>query len=139
MSIQFNRRIKPKANVDLIPMIDIVFQLVIFFMIATTFKTTTGMELELPKAKLVSTISTTPLKVTIIDKDNILIGKKRTDLFNFERVLTQEVIIDSSIRQSVVIYGDKRMEYQLLVDIMDILRIAGYNSIDLALKKKNLL
>ncbi|MDX9958365.1 MAG: biopolymer transporter ExbD, partial [Spirochaetia bacterium] len=33
-----NRRLKPQINVDLTPLIDVVFQLVIFFMISSTFK-----------------------------------------------------------------------------------------------------
>ena len=139
MAIQFKKRNKPKTIVDLIPMIDIVFQLVIFFMVATTFKTTTGIELELPNAQEVTTISTSPLKITVIDAENIIIGNKKTDLQNFKNVLNQEVIRDSSIKQSVIIYGNKKMEYQLLIDVMDILRIAGYESIDLALKKKTIL
>lgn len=136
MSIEFKRRVKPKAVVDLIPMIDIVFQLVIFFMVATTFKTTTGLELELPDAGLVSEISTAPLKISVIDADNIMIDKKKTNLANFKTVLQNEVVKDTVAKRSVVIYGDKIMHYQLLIDVMDILRIEGYESIDLALKKK---
>ena len=131
--IKFVSRNKPKAVVDMIPMIDIVFQLVIFFMVATTFKTTTGLELNIPQAKTVTTISSTPLKVYIQDENLITIGDFKTDKQNFESFLQKTA---SSDKKSVVIYGNKAMEYQLLIDIMDILRNNGYTSIDLALKKK---
>jgi len=39
------RRLKPQINIDLTPLIDIIFQLVIFFMISSTFKTAPGIEL----------------------------------------------------------------------------------------------
>ncbi|OHD12108.1 MAG: hypothetical protein A2Y34_03445 [Spirochaetes bacterium GWC1_27_15] len=136
MGIQFTRRYKTKAIVDMVPMIDIVFQLVIFFMVATTFKTTTGMELELPKSNYLATISTTLLKITIIDANNILVGDLKTDISNFAQIIRKESKINTNQKKSVVIYGNKSMEYQLLIDIMDILRIEGYDSIDLALTKK---
>lgn len=136
MAINFTRRHKPKALVDMIPMIDIVFQLVIFFMVATTFKTITGIELDMPKADYISTISTTPLKITIKDNDNIFIEDKKTDINSFHNILKREVIKDKSIKKKVIIYGDKSIEYQLLIDVMDALRIEGYESIDLAIKKR---
>jgi len=136
MAIKFTRRHKPKALVDMVPMIDIVFQLVIFFMVATTFKTITGIELDMPKANYTSTISTTPLKITIKDRDNIFIKDKKTDITSFHSIFKKEVIKDSSIKKKVVIYGDKSIDYQLLIDVMDVLRIEGYESIDLAIKKR---
>lgn len=117
----------------MIPMIDIVFQLVIFFMVATTFKTTTGLELNIPQAKNITTISSTPLKVYVHDENLITIGDVKTDRKNFESVLQSTAVSD---QKSVIIYGNRAMEYQLLIDIMDILRSSGYESIDLALKKK---
>lgn len=131
--IKFVTRNKPKAVVDMIPMIDIVFQLVIFFMVATTFKTTTGLELNIPQAKTVATISSTPLKVYIQDENLITVGDYKTDLENFNQILNK---VATSDKKNVIIYGNKAMEYQLLIDIMDTLRSNGYESIDLALKKK---
>jgi biopolymer transport protein ExbD len=136
MAIQFERRNRPKSVVDMIPMIDIVFQLVIFFMVATTFKVTTGIELEMPQSTLVNTIPTMPMKITAIDRQTIYIGDIKTTLDGLERVVREEMIVDDTVKQSVIIYGSKTMEYQLLVDIMDILRINGFDAVDLALKKK---
>ena len=136
MAIKFRRRVEPRTNIDLVPMIDIVFQLVIFFMVATTFKTTTGMELKLPSAKEVAEISAAPIKVTITDNNNIFVEGIKTNLKSFEGVLKKKVINDPSIKQSVVIYGNKDIEYQLLIEVMDILRMNGFSDVDLAINKK---
>ncbi len=136
MAIQFNKRLRAKAVVDMAPMIDIVFQLVIFFMVATTFKTTTGMELVIPKAENISTISETPLKITIIDRENIIIGNKKVAFSDVSTVLASTPASDSGERKSVILFGDKKMEYNLLIDIMDILKSNGYDSLDLAIDKK---
>ena len=136
MSIKFSRKIKPKAILDMVPMIDIIFQLIIFFMVATTFKTTTGFEMDLPDAKFVDVISKTSLNITIIDKQNIFINDKRYSIENLEVFFKTEFKRNTKIKQSIIIYGDSNIEYQLLIDIMDILRIAGYDNIDLAINKK---
>ncbi|HBD93897.1 MAG: hypothetical protein A2015_11785 [Spirochaetes bacterium GWF1_31_7] len=136
MAIKFNKRLRAKAVVDMAPMIDIVFQLVIFFMVATTFKTTTGMELIIPKAENISTIPETPLKITIIDRDNIIIGNKKVTFSDVSTILASTPASDSGERKSVILFGDKKMEYNLLIDIMDILKSNGYDSLDLAIDKK---
>ncbi|MBN2544370.1 MAG: biopolymer transporter ExbD [Spirochaetes bacterium] len=137
MAFKFQRRLKPKVVVDLVPMIDIVFQLVIFFMVATTFKVTTGMELNLPDAAKVNTVKTSTIRITIKDKNNIFIDNYKTDISNLNKVIKNFIIRDKSINQSVIIYGDSSMEYKLLIDVMDYLRINGFKSIDLAIRKRN--
>ena len=130
--IRFAARNKPKAVVDMIPMIDIVFQLVIFFMVATTFNTTTGMELNIPNAKQVSNVPTSTLQVYIRNRSDIKVGDIQTDMSHFE----QNLPAVGNDKKSVIIYGNKDVEYQLLIVVMDILRQNHYESIDLAIKKR---
>ncbi len=137
MTIKFQRKLKIISAVDMIPMIDIVFQLVIFFMVATTFKVTTGMELNLPDANKVSTVKASTIRITVKDKNNIFIDNYKTDISNLNNVIKNFIIKDRSIKQSVIIYGDSKMDYDLLIDVMDYLRINGFKSIDLAVRKSS--
>ena len=134
-AIRFPRKNKPKSFIDMVPMIDIIFQLIIFFMFATTLKTIDVVELNLPTAKYVTNIPTTPLNISVIDKDTIYIDKVKMNLQEFEKTIKNESINKDKSR-NIVIYGNRQMEYQLLIDVMDILRINGFESIDLALNKK---
>ncbi|MBR2317152.1 MAG: biopolymer transporter ExbD [Spirochaetales bacterium] len=136
MAVKFNRRLKTKVVLDMAPMIDIVFQLIIFFMLATQVKITTGMEFELPKAENLSKIAETPLKITVVNKNSIMVGTKKTNLINFSAILSESAVTGSNDRKSVILYGNKSIEYELLINIMDILKEHGYDSIDLALDRK---
>jgi biopolymer transport protein ExbD len=136
MNIKFNRRLKTKVVLDMAPMIDIVFQLIIFFMLATQVKVTTGMEFELPKAENLSNIAQTPLKITIISEKSIVVGSKKTNLANFSVVLSESTSADATAQKSVILYGNKSIEYELLIQVMDTLKECGYDSIDLALDRK---
>ncbi len=135
-AIRFARKNKPKSFIDMVPMIDIIFQLIIFFMFATTLKTIDVVELNLPNAKYVTNIPTAPLNISVIDYDTLYIDKKKVDFKGFEKIIKSESIKKDKNR-NIVIYGNKEMEYQLLIDVMDILRINGFESIDLALNKKS--
>lgn len=136
MAVKFNRRLKTKVVLDMAPMIDIVFQLIIFFMLATQVKITTGMEFELPKAENLSKIAETPLKITVVNKNSIMVGTQKTNLINFSAILSESAVTGSNDRKSVILYGNKSIEYELLINIMDILKEHGYDSIDLALDRK---
>lgn len=136
MAVKFNRRLKTKVVLDMAPMIDIVFQLIIFFMLATQVKITTGMEFELPKAENLSKIAETPLKITVVNKNSIMVGNQKTNLTNFSVILSESAVTGSNDRKSVILYGNKSIEYELLINIMDILKEHGYDSIDLALDRK---
>ena len=122
MAVKFNRRLKTKVVLDMTPMIDIVFQLIIFFMLATQVKITTGMEFELPKAENLSKIAETPLKITVVNKNSIMVGTQKTNLTNFSVILSESAVTGSNDRKSVILYGNKSIEYELLINIMDILR-----------------
>lgn len=69
------RRLKPRINVDLTPLIDVVFQLVIFFMISSTFKTTPGIELQLPESGSAETMAVAELTISIISENEIYVNK----------------------------------------------------------------
>ncbi len=134
MAITFTKKNKQKSVIDMIPMIDIIFQLTIFFMVATTFKITSGIELELPKAATVSDVTTTQLSVSIVNENQIMVGNASTNFSELPLIVADEA--KKSPARSAIIYGDKNMEYNLLIEVMDILRKNGYDSIDLALTKK---
>ncbi len=136
MAIKFNRKIKQKAVVDMVPMIDIVFQLVIFFMVATTFKVTSGIELDLPRAESVSTIAKTPLTISVKSSDEIFVFDVKTDIDGLKPIVVKYRQDDISRGKNAVVYGSKNISYDLLIGVMDILRLEGYTSVDLAVKEK---
>ena len=67
MKFAISRR--PDPTIDVTPMIDVVFQLVLFFMVSTTFITTPGIEVELPKSSATAVISDTEDLTVLISDD----------------------------------------------------------------------
>ena len=130
----FKRRLKPVATVDLIPMIDVIFQLVIFFMVSSTFIITPGISLELPDSTSAEPVVLTRLIVTIVSEDELYLNKERTSLTRLDDLISS--LPEDSIKdiKSVTIEGDQRASYRLMVEVLDILRETGFTGINLRMR-----
>jgi len=116
------KRFKDQApGLNLTPMIDVVFLLIVFFLVATTFyREELDLTVELPEANQAN--------VDTKDQDEIIIHVRRdgTILFRGEEILSDESL-RSSLRKAaqrdadrpVVIRGDGRAKHERIVQIMD--------------------
>jgi len=123
------RRLTPETNVNLVPMIDVVFQLVVFFMVSTTFSIQPTIELNLPESQTASSTPITTLTVAIKDAQTILLNQEIHTLASLEARL--ETYHPEERTRSVQLMGDARVSYQLLISVLDVLRRQGFTNINL--------
>ncbi len=130
----FKRRLKPVSTVDLIPMIDVIFQLVVFFMVSSTFIITPGISLELPSSSTAEPVVLSQLVITIVSEDELYINDKASSLSMMPKQL-QDTVIKSNIENTnVIIEGDRKVSYSLMIKVLDVLRENGYTGISLKMK-----
>lgn len=129
----FQRRLKPNANVDLIPMIDVVFQLVVFFMVSSTFILTPGIALDLPESSSAEPVVMDRMIVTVVGENEFYLNRKRYDLagLNAELAAVAEQQTEQPGVMSVVIEGDRTVPYNLMVQVLDALRRNGFRAVNL--------
>jgi biopolymer transport protein ExbD len=121
----------PQANVNLIPMIDVVFQLVIFFMVSTTFIVNPGIPLVLPGSTTAEPVVMTKLVVTVISRDDIYLNKERYNLEGLSAGLHEISPEERDHIKTVVIEGDRTVSYELMIQVLDILRKQGFKGVNL--------
>lgn len=126
------RRLKPQINVDLTPLIDIVFQLVIFFMISSTFKTAPGIELTLPDSGTATTITITEMSIVAVSEDEVYVNKIRTTAAGAETVVRAELEGRTATDVQAVLEAGAEAPYQLVVTLLDALRTNGIDSVGLS-------
>jgi len=126
------RRLKPQINVDLTPLIDIVFQLVIFFMISSTFKTAPGIELMLPDSGTATTITITEMSIVAVSEDEVYVNKIRTTAAGAETVVRAELEGRTAADVQAVLEAGAEAPYQLVVTLLDALRANGIDSVGLS-------
>lgn len=129
--MRFRRRLAPKSSVDLIPMIDVTINILIFFMVSTTFTMTPAITLNLPESSSSDVTPVTTLTLTIQGKDVIFLNKESLTLTALDRRLKGYTTEDREKIQSVLVQGDEAVPYSLMIRILDILRHNGFSSISL--------
>ena len=131
----FKRRLKPVSSVELVPMIDVIFQLVVFFMVSSTFIITPGISLELPDSTTAEPVVITNLIVTIVSEDELYLNDELSSVSTLGEMLGSVPENTSEDIQNVVIEGDRRASYSLMVDVLDILRESGFTGINLRMRE----
>jgi biopolymer transport protein ExbD len=129
--MRFNRRLSPNAKPDLIPMIDIVFQLVVFFMLASTLRNDEAITINYPESTSAETVVVTKMQITLRDVDQIFFNGEQTDLRGLTSRLRGISEEEKSGINSVLLRGDKSISYELMVLVLDELRLAGFEGVSL--------
>ena len=110
-----------EPQLNLTPMIDIVFLLIIFFMVGTRFsEIEQGYEVELPTAGPIEPMSSRPdaIVLNVARDGTIAIGDEKIEITALQARL--ERAREAYAEQSVLIRGDGSGMYQQVVDVMDI-------------------
>lgn len=117
------------------PLIDVVFLLLIFFMISTTFITNPGIKVQLPLASSKSTINTKPIEVVITRENRIFLDGKSLSLERLQETIIQKK--RGSIKDQVLILkADGQVQHRLVVNVLDIAKQAGIKKLSIATEPK---
>lgn len=120
-------------GIDLTPLVDTVFLLLIFFMVSTHFiEFTRRLDIELPEAKGGAVAEEEMHYVIEMDlAGTILLNGGPVTLTQLE---TQLKTRQRAVRRSVVIKADKRLHYGNVIQVMGICKDAGVRDIGVAIK-----
>lgn len=124
------------AQINILPMIDVIFAILTFFMISTLFLTRSeSLPVNLPQAETAKQ-NTTPTKVTLtVDKaGKIFVNKEEIDLKKLEARVRQEVKPELSLM--VVLNADEGVNHGRIVEVMDKLRLVKGAKLAIATRKK---
>ncbi len=112
---------RAEARIDLSPLIDVVFQLLIFFVVTTTFLSDTGIPLDLPEAGTGQQESMRPeMSVRIAADGSIRFQGEMVSLADLEQRLQRAR--EASPQEALTIYGDGRVDLETIVKVMDLAR-----------------
>lgn len=124
-----------EPELNLTPMIDIVFLLIIFFMVGTQFaEPEDQFQVQLPTASDVQPLSSgpDPLVISVARDGRILLGNERVMLDGLEGKLT--AARENYPAQAVVIRGEGEGRYQAIIDVLAITNRCKMASVSLAYK-----
>jgi biopolymer transport protein ExbD len=122
-----------EVNINLTPLIDVVFLLLIFFMVSTTFDTTSQLKIELPKASQNDAIKPKqPLYLVINAKGSFFLNARELSSQKSEALsIALRRVLEGSDRP-VVIQSDAGSPVQSLVTAMDVVARLGLTQVSIA-------
>ena len=131
--IRRRKRPAEDSTIDITPMLDIVFIMLIFFIVTTTFIKETGVEVNRPNASTAVADERGNILIAITENNEIYIDKRLIDLravrANVERLKAENP------EGSVIIQADQNSNTGLLVETMDQVRLAGVQNVSIAAEK----
>ena len=128
MNLRGRNKVDPSFNMS--SMTDIVFLLLIFFMLTSTLVTVSAIDVLLPKAGG-KTENNTSVAVSITNTSQFYIDKTKVSSSNLENELLKRVGSDK--KKTVIIRGDKNVPYK---NVMQVIDIANKNKLKMILAVK---
>lgn len=132
--MQFRRPGQLRVSIDIAPLVDVVFLLVIFFAVSTTFLESSGLKLQLPESS-----ATTEREVREIA---VFLAADGALVFDDEKVTREKLgerlrqALDESDRKIVVLRADTETPHGKVVEIMDLIKDAGAEALTVATRAK---
>ena len=119
-----------RARIEILPLIDIVFLLLVFFIYAMlSMAIHRGIPVNLPVSSSSRIEKELLLSVTIKDSGEILVDDDRTPLKDLARLLKRRA--EGQKSPGILLFADRKVSYQLLVKVLDQIRMADINRISL--------
>ncbi len=133
--MQFKRNKRIETSPDITPMIDVVFLLLIFFMLSTTFIVSPGITITLPKSSS-ETIKKEKeeIKLVISEKGDIYIGKEKVDINSLKVIFLNA---SKTSRESIaIITAVEKAAHGRVVEVMDMAKKSGITRLAIETKAK---
>ncbi|MCL4542436.1 MAG: biopolymer transporter ExbD [Deltaproteobacteria bacterium] len=119
-----------KARIELIPMIDTMFFLLVFFIFVTlSMVHQKGLNVKLPRSSQGSTVKLHNFVVTLKKDGSIFLNKERTTLQSLPLLLKQRV---TNKRDIIIINGDRKVYLKRVVKTIDIIKKDGFLRVSIA-------
>ncbi len=116
-------------EINISPLIDMVFILLIFFIVTTVFVEETGVDVNKPQAASAADLEKNSILIAITDKSKVVYGGKEVGISGVRSIVRQLV---SKEQMPVIIQADKTVSIDLYTRVHDECKLAGANTVNLA-------
>lgn len=130
--MRVNRKNHKTPGIDMSPMLDVIFQLILFFLVSTTFASLPGINVKLPQSVTATSRDATGAIITVEVDGTMYLNDKET---TFETIDSMLAALDiggrSRLDFPITINADSEVTNGTLVQIFDALRKNGFSSVSL--------
>lgn len=121
------------VDINLSPLIDCIFLLLIFFVVTTVFVEETGIEVQKPQAVSASSLEKKSLMIALAEDGSIVYGGRSMDLNSIRGLVARQMREE---QQPVIIIADRNSRSGRLVELIDECKLAGAERVSVAADRK---
>ena len=129
------RNSSEEDGIDISPLIDVVFILLIFFMVSTTFVKDAQLELQRPSAQSAEAADTKSVRISIDRQGAVYLGEEAIRLWMLQSSVREQ--LRASSQSSVLVIADRSTPTELLIDVVDQCRMGGAKDVGVITDKEN--
>jgi len=133
--MQFKQQKKKTRGIDITSLIDVMFILLIFFMVSSSFVEQPGMKLELPTTKSREVEKVEKLALYVSKEGDLFLNDKPVKLDSLQDVI--KAAIPNAKEKTLVLKADKDVHHGLVVEVMDIAKRSGLKKIVIGTRIEN--
>lgn len=122
------------TGIDLSPLIDMVFILLIFFMVTSTFVKDANVDLKRPSAQSATPASTRSLRITIDAQGKVYVDAMPTRVWALQSKVKDAFRRGTS--KEVLVIADRRAKVDHLIEVVDLCKLAGAKTVTVATEKE---
>jgi biopolymer transport protein ExbD len=132
--MRYRENQEEEGSIDISPLIDMVFILLIFFMVTTTFVKDMKLELERPSAASAAVASTKAIRVFIDQYGDIYVDNQPVRIYSLQSKLRDMLRVSTD--KSVLVVTDESVAAKLVLEVVDQSRLAGATDVGVATEQE---
>ncbi|HOV86921.1 MAG TPA: biopolymer transporter ExbD [Syntrophobacteraceae bacterium] len=131
--MEFERRKRRHTHIDTAPLVDVVFNLLLFFVITYNVTADPAIKVRLPEAATADAAAEEPLVITLERQGNVYVGEEATQREDIPRIVRQR--LGEMAGPSVKIRADRDAPVGMLVAVVDGVKLAGCSAFSIVVEK----
>ncbi len=132
--MEFSRKKKKRVTINITSLIDVLFLLLIFLMISSTFLDQPGMKLELPQAQSSEALEQKDYILVISKEGHMYLNNTMVDINELEKKLKEA--LPQMKDQALILKADQDVTHGIVVRVMDTAKTCGIKKLIIGTKKK---
>ena len=133
--MRYRQETEQEGQVDISPLIDMVFILLIFFMVTTTFVKDMKLDLERPNAASAAAASTKATRIFIDSFGDVYVDNQPVRVYSLQSKLRD--MLRTSTDKSVLVVTDENVPAKLVLEVIDQAKLSGASNVGVATEQES--
>ena len=132
MKVSSRNERKSIAGVDLSPMLDVIFQLILFFLVSTTFSVLPAINVNLPESSTSKGVETSSITITAQEDGTLWFNDEQVSVEQLKKLLEEFDTAEVPRNEfPVSISADSNVTNGRIVELFDVIRYSGFSAVSL--------